>query len=162
MSDQKAPTGTDRASYHAREPIEDDDERLAMRKGHMPPPAPERVANPRIREDRAVQSSVGIPTNLGKYAPCHLQRCPHTGMVWLRSVFPQCVRKTGPDVNLQKNVSTYQCNILFNNMVPSTGRVNFGKPRILISRFLQLKSSTLPTITSCHFLQNSGETTTRM
>ena len=55
MSDQKAPTGTDRASYHAREPIEDDDERLAMRKGDTPPPVPERVANPKIREDRAVQ-----------------------------------------------------------------------------------------------------------
>ena len=26
-----------------------------MRQGDMPPPVPERVANPRIREDRAVQ-----------------------------------------------------------------------------------------------------------
>ena len=55
VSDQKAPSGTDRASYHAREPIEDDDERLAMGQGDMPPPVPARVANPRIREDRAVQ-----------------------------------------------------------------------------------------------------------
>ena len=55
VSDQKAPTGRDRASCHAREPIEDDDERLVMRKSDMPPPVPERVANPRIREDRAVQ-----------------------------------------------------------------------------------------------------------
>ena len=31
------------------------DERLAMRKGDMPPMVPERVANPKIREDRAVQ-----------------------------------------------------------------------------------------------------------
>ena len=54
VSDQKAPTGTNRASYHAREPIEDDDERLAMRKGETPPPEPERVANPRNREDRAI------------------------------------------------------------------------------------------------------------
>ena len=50
-----APTGTDRASYQAREPIEGDEERLAMRQGDMPPPVPEQVANPRIREDRAVQ-----------------------------------------------------------------------------------------------------------
>ena len=50
VSDQKAPIGTDRASYHAREPIEGDDERLAMTQGDMPPPVPERVANPRIRE----------------------------------------------------------------------------------------------------------------
>ena len=32
VSNQKAPTGTDRASYQAREPIEEDDERLAMTK----------------------------------------------------------------------------------------------------------------------------------
>ena len=35
VSDEKASTGTDRASYHAQEPIEDDDERLAMRQGDM-------------------------------------------------------------------------------------------------------------------------------
>ena len=46
--------------------------------------------------------------------------------------------------------------------VLSTRRVNFGKLRILISRFLQMKGSTLPTILTCRFLQNSGETTTRM
>ena len=55
VSDQKAPTGTDRASCHAREPMEDDDERLATRQGDMPAPVLERVANPKIREDRAVQ-----------------------------------------------------------------------------------------------------------
>ena len=41
VSDKEAPTGTDRASYQAREPIEDDDERLAMRQGDMPPPVPQ-------------------------------------------------------------------------------------------------------------------------
>ena len=30
------------------------DERLAMEKDDMPPPVPERVANPRTREDRAL------------------------------------------------------------------------------------------------------------
>ena len=55
VSDQKAPTGTNGASYHAREPIEEDDERLSMRKGDMPPLVSERIANPRIREDRAIQ-----------------------------------------------------------------------------------------------------------
>ena len=35
--------------------IEDDDERVAMGQSNMPPPVPERVANPRIREDQAVQ-----------------------------------------------------------------------------------------------------------
>ena len=55
VSDQKAPTGTNRASHQAREPIEDDDEWRAMRQGEIPPPVPERVADPSIREDRAVQ-----------------------------------------------------------------------------------------------------------
>ena len=32
VSDQKAPTGTERASYQVREPIEDEDERLATRR----------------------------------------------------------------------------------------------------------------------------------
>ena len=48
-------SGTDRTSYQAREPIEDDEERLAMKRGDMPPPVPERVANPRSRDDLAVQ-----------------------------------------------------------------------------------------------------------
>ena len=39
----------------SKEPIEDDEERLAMKQGDMPPPVPERVANPRIRDDRAAQ-----------------------------------------------------------------------------------------------------------
>ena len=55
VSDKKTPTGTDRASHRAREPIEGDEERLAMRQGDMLPPVPERVTNPRIREDQAVQ-----------------------------------------------------------------------------------------------------------
>ena len=42
-----------RLQLEAREQIED-----AMRQGDVPPPVPERVANPSIREDRAVQ---GLP-----------------------------------------------------------------------------------------------------
>ena len=68
VSDQKAPTGTNRASYHAREPIEDDDERLAMRNGDMPPPVPERVASPRIGN-----------SNRTRNAPCYLRRRRHHG-----------------------------------------------------------------------------------
>ena len=34
-----------------------DEERLAMKRGSMPPPLPRRVENPRIREDRALQES---------------------------------------------------------------------------------------------------------
>ena len=105
VNDQKAPTGTDRASGQAREPIEDDDERLAMKQCDVPPPGPERVANPRVREDRATKR---LPTKL------------------------------------------------------ATGRLNFGKLRILINQFLQVKSSTFPTIFGCHFSQNSGATIIRL
>ena len=45
--------GMESTSYQAREPIEDDEERLAMKKGDMPPPSPRRVSNPRIRDDQA-------------------------------------------------------------------------------------------------------------
>ena len=48
-------TGTDRTSYQVREPIENGEERLAMKRGDMPPPVPKRAANPSIREDQALQ-----------------------------------------------------------------------------------------------------------
>ena len=46
-----------KAAYQVREPLEDDDERLAMRHSDMLPPVPQRVANPKIRQDRAAQDS---------------------------------------------------------------------------------------------------------
>ena len=46
-------TGTNRTSYQEREPIENDEDRLAMKRGDVPPPVPKRVANPRIRDDQA-------------------------------------------------------------------------------------------------------------
>ena len=102
VSDKKAPTGTDRASYQAREPIEGDKERLAMRQGDMPSPAPDRVASPRIREDRAVQDFHDNSETRAWFDYC-------------RSVFPQSVKKACPNVDLNY-VSTYQCSILFNNI----------------------------------------------
>ena len=44
-------------SYQRREPIEDDEEKLAMKRDEMLPPLPQRVANARTREDRAVHES---------------------------------------------------------------------------------------------------------
>ena len=73
VSDQKAPAGTDRASYHAREPIEDDEERLAMRQGDMPPPVPE--TSYRSENSRRPSTVQDLPMELGKDAPCHLRRC---------------------------------------------------------------------------------------
>ena len=78
VSDTKVPTGTDRAFYQAREPIEDDEESFVIRQCDMPQPAPERVTNPRTPEDRAVQD---FSIELGKRAPCHLRRRLHKSMV---------------------------------------------------------------------------------
>ena len=47
-------SGIDRTSHQGREPIEDDEERLAMKRGDMPPPLPKRVANPRIGHDQTL------------------------------------------------------------------------------------------------------------
>ena len=48
-------TGMDRTSYQVPQHMENDDEWLAMKRGDKPPPVPERVADPIIREDHAVQ-----------------------------------------------------------------------------------------------------------
>ena len=88
-------------------------ERLAMRQGDVPPPVPERVANPRVREDQAVQD---FRQNSEKMHRATSENA--NTRAWFdccRSVFPQSVRKAGPDVDLY-NVSTYQCSILFNNI----------------------------------------------
>ena len=45
-------TGTNRSSYQIREPIENDEEGLAMRRDDMPPPVPKGVDNPRTREQQ--------------------------------------------------------------------------------------------------------------
>ena len=56
-------TGTSRTSYQGREPIEDDEERLAMKRSDMRPPMPNRVTNRRIGDDQAVHEFV---SNLDK------------------------------------------------------------------------------------------------
>ena len=123
MSDKKAPTGTDGA-YQAREPIEGDKERLAMRRGAMPPPVPQRVANPRIREDRAVQD---FRQNSEKmHRATHGDAYTRAWFDYCRSVFSQAVREAGPNVDLY-NVSSYQCSILFNNMGSFNRKNEFRK-----------------------------------
>ena len=113
VSDKKSPTGTDRASYQAREPIKGDEETLAMRPSDMPPPVPERVANPRIREDRAVQN---IRQNSEKmHRATYEDAYTRAWFDYCRSVFQQSVTKAGSHVDLY-NVCTYQCSILFDNM----------------------------------------------
>ena len=112
-SDTTSLTGFDRPPCQAQEPIEGDEERLAMRQSDMPPPVPERVVDLRIREDRAGQSfqrnSDKMPRATYEYA------YSRAWFDYCRSVFPQSVRKARSDVDLY-NVSSYQCSIIFNNM----------------------------------------------
>ena len=158
VTDQKAPTGTNSASYHAREPIKDDAERLAMRQGDMAPPVPERVTNPRIRDDRAVQDFQLNSENM--HRATYEDAYTRAWFDYCRSVFPQSVRKTGTNVDLC-NVSTYQSSILFDNM-GSFNQVHFGKLRTWTSRLHHMRSSTSPMTLSCHFSEKTCETTTRM
>ena len=67
-------TGRTRASYQAREPIEDDEEGLAMKRAGMPPPLSRRVPNLRIRDDRALQDFSQIRT---RCSVLHLMMLTH-------------------------------------------------------------------------------------
>ena len=92
-------TGTSRTSYQERESIENDEERLAMKRGDMPPPVPKRVANPRIRDDQALvefySNSDRMHRATSDDAFSHAWfDCNQT------SVFPQSVKRIGPDVEL--------------------------------------------------------------
>ena len=79
----------------------------------MPPPMQKRVDNLRIREDEALP----VFSNSDR-----IQRTASEDtytQAWFeysRSTFPQSVTKTSTNVELH-NVSTYQCSVLFNNMV---------------------------------------------
>ena len=106
-------TGVDRASYQVRRPIEDDEERLAMEKDDMLPPLPQRLASPRIRKIKHYKNSIRTQTRCTVLPD---DACTQAWFDYRRSSFPQCVRKTSTNVELII-VSTYQCSILYNNMV---------------------------------------------
>ena len=86
-------TGAERMSYQVRQPIENDEDRLAMKRGDMPPPLPQRVANPRIREDQALEEFHSKSDKMHRATSDD-----DFTQAWFdygRSVFPQSVRKTG-------------------------------------------------------------------
>ena len=125
----------------------------------MPPPVPEWVANPKIREDWRVQD---FRQKLGKDAPCHLQRPTQKHGLTVDEVSFHNLWGKQAQTLISTTYQRTSAASSSTTWVPSTERVNFGKLRILLSRFLQMKSSTLPTILSCHFSQICGETTTHM
>ena len=118
-------TGTSRTSHQEREPIENDEERLAMKRGGMPPPVPKRVANPRIRDDQALHEFYSNSDKMHRATSD--DAFTQAWFDYSQSVFPQSVRKTMTNVELF-NVPTYQCSILFNNMGSVNQKSEFRRP----------------------------------
>ena len=88
------------------------------------PPVLERIVDPRIREDRAVQD---FQRNSDKmHRATHEDAYSRARFDYCRSVFPQSVRKAESDVDLY-DVSTYQCSVLFNNMGSFDRKSEFRK-----------------------------------
>ena len=129
-------TGRTRASYQAREPIEDDEEGLAMKRAGMPPPLSRRVPNLRIRDDRALQDFSQIRT---RCSVLHLMMLTH---------------KHGFDYSRCVSPPTYQCSILFNNMGSFNRKSEFRKPENRYKLSPKVKSS-MPL--NCHSSEKLGE-----
>ena len=121
-------TGTNRTSYQEREPIENDEEWLAMKRGGMSPPVPKRVVNPRIRDDQALHEFYSNSDKMHRATSD--VAFTQAWFDYSQSVFPQSVRKTGTNVELN-NVPTYQCSILFNNMGSFNRKSEFQRPENL-------------------------------
>ena len=121
--------GTERSSYQAGGPVEDDEERLAMKKGDMPPPLPRRVSNPKIRDDQALHDFFSNSDKMHRASSGDTYT-----QAWFdcsrSSIFPQSVKKIGRDVELF-NASTFQCSILFNNVGSFNRKSQSQKPENL-------------------------------
>ena len=145
-------TGADTTSYQVQEPIENDEEKLAMKRGDMPPPVPQRVVNPRIREDQALHEFYSNSDKMHCATPD--DEFTQAWFDYDRSSFPQSVRKTGTNVELF-NVPTYQWHPLqqHGSVWPES---EFWRPENLLP---EVKSSMSHL---CHLSRNFGETTTCM
>ena len=95
VNDKKAHIGTDRAPYHAQEPIEDDDERFAMRQGLCLHQYLNELPIRRFEKTEQYRTSDRTRKR------CTTSEDAHTE-AWFdhcRSVFPQSVRSAGPEVD---------------------------------------------------------------
>ena len=70
----RAITKRKKTFFQMREPIEDDNERLATKRGDVPPWGLERLAHPNFREEK---SSAGLPTNSCTVPPQKKTRTKH-------------------------------------------------------------------------------------
>ena len=151
-------TGTSRTSYQEREPIENDAERLAMKRGGMPPPSPQRVANPRIRDVQALHE---FYSNSDK-----MRRATSDDgftQAWFDySRFDLSSRNLWEKkVQTLNSLTCHRTSVAFSltTWVLLTRGVNSGDQRTWTSLLPKVKSSMSPI---CHFSENYGETTTRL
>ena len=114
-------TGVDWASYQVREPVENYEERLTLKRGDMLPPG--ELKNPRIREEQALQV---IHSNSDKvHRPTLDDQYTQEWFDYSRSVLPQSVRK---QVQTLSSSSRRRISVASSSTirVPLTGRVNSG------------------------------------
>ena len=83
--------------------VEGDEDRLAMKRGDMPPPLPRLVPNPRIRDDRAQHEIFSNSDKVHRADP--EDAYTQAWFEYSRSIFQQSVGKTSTNVKLY-NVST--------------------------------------------------------
>ena len=151
-SDAKTSTRTNRTSYQARERIKNHKERAAMRQGTMPPTEPERIANPRIREDRTIRK---FNWNRQRYTvpPTKTPTQEHVFILAessSHSVWEKQVRTLTSTTCQRTSAASFST-----TWVPSTGRVNSGKLRTW-TIYHKAKSSTSLTTLNSYFKENSG------
>ena len=114
----------DRTSYQVRGSIENDVERLSMKKGDVPPTMLERVVNPRILKNQSLQE---FHSNSDKMHRATSDDA-FTTQAWFdysRSVFPQSVRKqlqTLTFVTCQRTGVEFSSRI----WIPQTRKMNSG------------------------------------
>ena len=130
---------------------------MKMKRGDLPPPLPQRVANPRIREDQAFYK-VFIRNRTRCTVPLLTTILSQAWFENGRSVFPQSVQKTGTNVELY-NVPTYQCSVLFNNMGYFNRKSEFQRPENLNKTLAKGEKCN---ITDLSLFESSGKVSTRM
>ena len=86
-------TGTNKNVNQGPASVEDDEERLAMKKDEMPHPFPKQVVNPRDREGQALREFCSSVTSDVTHT--------RTWFGYSRSVFPQSVRQRVQTLNFQ-------------------------------------------------------------
>ena len=145
-------TGTNRMSHQGREPIGDEEERLAMKRSEMPPPLPNRVPNPRSRDDRALHTCFSYSDNMHRATSDDAYTQAWFG--YSRSVFPQSV---GKQVQMLSFFTCQRTSVAFSStkMDSFNRKSEFRKPENLQMPITEVKISML---LNCHFSENFGTT----